>query len=209
METSKHIHRVIGDYYSDKVRAHGATHLGVDWNSTESQELRFSKFLFLFQNTTYFSVNDYGCGYGALYTFLSGQNITLEYHGFDVSEAMIEQAHNVIKDQQLFVGSSPKEKTDFSVGSGIFNVRQEIDDPAWYDHIINTIHNMDHHSHKGFAFNCLTGYSDEEYKKDYLYYADSCQLFDYCKRHFSRNVALLHDYDLYEFTIIVRKNHDT
>jgi hypothetical protein len=26
-----------------------------------------------------------------------------------------------------------------------------------------------------------------------------------CKRRFSRNVALLHDYDLYEFTVLVRK----
>ena len=30
--------------------------------------------------------------------------------------------------------------------------------------------------------------------------------FDFCKRNFSRNVALLHDYGLYDFTIIVRKN---
>jgi len=30
-------------------------------------------------------------------------------------------------------------------------------------------------------------------------------LFDYCKRTYSRDVALLHDYGLYEFTILVRK----
>ncbi|MBM3138043.1 MAG: class I SAM-dependent methyltransferase, partial [Chloroflexi bacterium] len=30
-------------------------------------------------------------------------------------------------------------------------------------------------------------------------------LFDYCKVNFSKNVALLHDYKLYDFTIIVRK----
>ena len=38
--------------------------------------------------------------------------------------------------------------------------------------------------------------------KDYLFYADPCQLFDYCKQNFSKQVALLHDYRLYEFTII-------
>jgi hypothetical protein len=31
-------------------------------------------------------------------------------------------------------------------------------------------------------------------------------IFDICKRKFSRNVALLHDYGLYEFTILVRKD---
>jgi hypothetical protein len=38
-----------------------------------------------------------------------------------------------------------------------------------------------------------------------LFYADPCELFDYCKTRFARNVALLHDYGLYEFTILVRK----
>ena len=37
-----------------------------------------------------------------------------------------------------------------------------------------------------------------------LYYADPCRLFDHCKRRYSRHVALLHDYGLYEFTILVR-----
>jgi hypothetical protein len=38
-----------------------------------------------------------------------------------------------------------------------------------------------------------------------LHYADPGRLFDYCKRRFARNVALLHDYGLYEFTLLVRK----
>ena len=38
-----------------------------------------------------------------------------------------------------------------------------------------------------------------------LYYADPCFLFDYCQRRYSRWVAVLHDYGLYEFTIVVRK----
>ena len=37
-----------------------------------------------------------------------------------------------------------------------------------------------------------------------LFYADPCWLFDQCKRRHSRDVALLHDYGLYEFTILVR-----
>ena len=38
-----------------------------------------------------------------------------------------------------------------------------------------------------------------------LYYADPCFLFDYCKTHFSKDVAILHDYGMYDFTLIVRK----
>jgi hypothetical protein len=38
-----------------------------------------------------------------------------------------------------------------------------------------------------------------------LYYADPLFLFDYCKTKFSTLVSLIHDYPLYEFTILVRK----
>lgn len=49
----------------------------------------------------------------------------------------------------------------------------------------------------------LTKYSDKEYLRDNLYYGDPMFIFDYCGTF--KNVALLHDYGLYEFTIIVRK----
>ena len=66
---------------------------------------------------------------------------------------------------------------------------------------------MDETSSRGFSFNCLTKYSDAEKMMDNLFYADPCDLFDYCKWNFSKQVALLHDYGLYEFTIIVRKEY--
>lgn len=59
---------------------------------------------------------------------------------------------------------------------------------------------------QGFSFNCLTSYSDKEKMRPDLYYADPSKIFDLCKRRYSRNVAVLHDYGLYEFTVIVRKN---
>jgi hypothetical protein len=65
---------------------------------------------------------------------------------------------------------------------------------------------MDRAACKGFAFNCLTTYSDPERLRDDLYYGDPCYYFDLCKRLYSRHVALLHDYGLWEFTIIVRKS---
>jgi hypothetical protein len=60
-------------------------------------------------------------------------------------------------------------------------------------------------SRKGFSVNFLTKYSDPERMRPDLYYADPCLIFDYCKTHFSKNVALLHDYNLYDFTVLVRK----
>jgi hypothetical protein len=52
----------------------------------------------------------------------------------------------------------------------------------------------------------LTSYSDPGRMRPDLYYGDPREYFDLCKRKYSRHVALLHDYGLYEFTIIVRTN---
>ena len=50
-------------YYDDALRTHGATPRGVDWNSVESQELRFDKLALTLADRTDASVLDYGCGY--------------------------------------------------------------------------------------------------------------------------------------------------
>ena len=54
----------------------------------------------------------------------------------------------------------------------------------------------------------LTKYSDADRMTECpdLFYGDPLLFFDFCKRNFSRNVALLHDYGLYDFTILVRKD---
>jgi len=84
-------------------------------------------------------------------------------------------------------------------------VRLSHNDGKWREHLQTTLDILDCTSTKAFAFNCLTSYSDAEKKRDYLYYADPCMLFDLCKRRYSRHVALLHDYGLYEFTVLVKK----
>jgi hypothetical protein len=94
---------------------------------------------------------------------------------------------------------------DYCIASGIFNLKLEVPAQAWTDYVVGELHKMDALSQKGFSANFLTSYSDPEYMRPHLYYADPCFYFDYCKRHFSRNVALLHDYEVYDFTVIVRK----
>jgi len=102
-------------------------------------------------------------------------------------------------------GSVPPEPADYTVASGIFNVRLDRPDDQWRAYLHDTLDVLDRSSRRGFAFNCLTSYSDADKMRAHLYYADPCALFDLCKRRYSRQVALLHDYGLYEFTILVRK----
>lgn len=196
-------------YYSEKIEKFGSTSRGVDWNSEESQRLRFEQLSNLLKNDKgEFGICDYGCGYGLYSEYLRECGFECKYEGLDISEKMIQAAREKYgqKENVNFFNTAQLEKNyDYIVASGIFNVRQEVSDNDWKEYMLEVIHQFDKCSRKGFAFNSLTKYSDLEYMKDYLYYADPLFFFDYCKNNFSRNVALLHDYELYEFTILVRK----
>ena len=198
----------VRDYYSRKITEYGATPMGVDWNGEESQALRFEQLSKIINTHSHFSLNDLGCGYGALYDFLNDKHESFVYTGIDVSKNMIEAAEHRYQGKakaHFIVSSEPDHVADFGIASGIFNVRLGRPDEEWKAYLETTLDLLDSTSRLGFSFNCLTSYSDADKMCEYLYYADPCKLFDLCKRRYSRNVALLHDYGLYEFTILVRK----
>lgn len=198
----------VARYYSTKLAEHGDTARGVDWNGEESQVLRFDQLVKVIQRRSGFSVNDLGCGYGALLDYLTPKFERFSYHGTDISPDMIRAArarHPRAPDALFAVAPEPPSVADYGIASGIFNVRLDCPDADWERHIESTLDLLDRTSREGFAFNCLTKYSDDDRRRGYLYYADPCALFDLCKRKNSRQVALLHDYGLYEFTLLVRK----
>jgi SAM-dependent methyltransferase len=198
----------VGSYYSEKVELHGATARGVDWNSPESQRLRFVQLLKLIDRDQPFTINDYGCGYGALADYLRSDGYAFQYSGFDISPKMIAKAHELHTGMQelTFVGKEHDlSEADYTVASGIFNVKLQAPFKEWQSYMLRTLETISSLSKRGFGFNVLTKYSDPEFLRPDLYYADPLFLFDYCKTKFSRFVALLHDYPLYEFTILVRK----
>lgn len=196
------------DYYSQKLATHGATPSGVDWNSAESQILRFAQVLKICDPGESFSINDYGAGYGALVDYMSRNGYEFTYRGFDISPRMVavaEGRHGQRSNCTFVADESMLATEDYTVASGVFNVKLQTIVDKWEDFVFHSLQTFDKLSTKGFAFNMLTKYSDHDRMRQDLYYADPCFYFDYCKKRFSRNVALLHDYDLYEFTVLVRK----
>jgi len=198
----------VAEYYTSKLAIYGETPRGVDWNGEESQTLRFEQLCKIIDTSKPFTVNDLGCGYGAFYDFLALRYNEFSYAGIDVSERMIRAAEQRYQDKgqaRFVLSSEPEQVADYGVASGILNVRLGRSDDEWRPYLEATLDALDRTSRLGFAFNCLTSYSDADKMRDYLYYADPCALFDLCKRRYSKSVALLHDYGLYEFTILVRK----
>jgi hypothetical protein len=175
---------------------------------TESQRMRFDQLLKICECRTPFTVNDYGCGYGALADYLHENCYPVSYCGFDVSSRMIATAralHSALSQVAFVNDESGLTPADYTVASGIFNVKLETSATEWEAYMLQTLQTIYCLSRKGFAFNVLTKYSDPEFMRPDLYYADPLVLFDYCKSKFSTFVSLIHDYPLYEFTILVRK----
>ena len=199
----------VQDYYTEKVQTHGASAKGVDWKNEESQYLRFRKLAEIIKEQQDFSINDLGCGYGAFVSYLDDHYSAFDYRGVDLSNSMIEEANKSFGDRghcTFIQGASFPEQADYTVASGIFNVRLSTPIEDWQAYVINTLDMMCERSLSGFSFNCLTSYSDSDRMRSDLYYADPCFFFDYCKRHYSSRVSLIHDYELYEFTVLVRVN---
>jgi SAM-dependent methyltransferase len=195
----------VAQYYTAKLAEHGETPKGVDWNGAESQELRFAQLCRILPAQGAFSLNDLGCGYGAFHEYLARRYPSFSYTGWDVSEDMVRAGRARVPAARFEVGSAPAEAADYGFASGIFNVKLEAPLQDWRDYVEATLDDLDRSSRLGFAFNCLTSWSDADRMRPHLYYPDPCELFAHCKRKYARNVALLHDYGLYEFTILVRK----
>lgn len=63
----------VARYYASKLEAHGTTARGVDWNGEAGQALRFDQLVRIVNAADPFSINDLGCGYGALLDYLDAR----------------------------------------------------------------------------------------------------------------------------------------
>jgi SAM-dependent methyltransferase len=197
----------IAAYYASKLEAHGSTPQGVDWNGVDSHETRHRQFLRLLDGAVDASIIDLGCGFGDFLRFLRAEGYRGRFTGYDIAPQMIEKArelHGETEDRRWRVGAEPDDAADFAIASGIFNVKGDVPNAIWTRYVRQTIDMLAGAGRRGFAFNVLSLSSDPERRRPNLYYADPADMLGHCLARYGRSVALLQDYGLYEFTIVVR-----
>lgn len=197
-------------FYRDKLDTRETNAEKVGWKNQTAQHIRFEQLFKLIDLNQSFTLNDLGCGLADYYDFLHQKNLQFNYYGYDVMADMINQAKQRLElkmNARLLLIEQPEEilLNDYTIASGIFNIRFTNSDEGWKKYILATLSSVNEKSKLGFAFNMLSIYSDVHMRKSDLFYGDPLYFFDYCKRNFSMNVSLLHDYGQYDFTIIVRK----
>lgn len=196
----------ISHYYSRKIREFGLTPQGVDWKDVDAQRSRFRAFSSTLDKQSPMSINDLGCGYGALLHYLWEEHCQLvHYHGYDVSEKMIEaaQAHCASIPNGTFTHGDAYslQPAEYTYASGIFNVKLDAKNEDWEEYCFFTIDQMARVSEKGFAFNALSHSADWQDPK--LFYMDSVSVIERCKNIYSPYVTLISDYHLFDFTVVV------
>lgn len=194
-------------YYSEKLKWHGATARGVDWPSTASQYLRFAQLLKVCDFSRSFSVNDFGCGYGALLEYFEYRppEVAIHYHGIDISPPMIEAAelrwkHNTMA--SFSIASECRQIADFSLASGVFNVKLEWPVEEWEVYIESILIDLYANSRRGFSVNFmlpLEGDCDEQL----LYRTRPDRWMDFFEE-LDCSVEQISDYGLREFTLLAR-----
>lgn len=211
---------MLGDverYYNAKLRRHGATALGVDWNSPMSQRLRFVQLLKVVDwSAEPISLHDLGCGYGALVEHLQDRHrdAQLQYLGTDLSLPMIERA------RQLWT-SNPHARFEpagirlpqagYTVASGIFNVCLGHHASEWEKHIAATLEQMQASSHHGFAVNFMTPriWTERPATVGQLYAVEPQRWMAYCSDVLDCVVRCVQDYGLNEFTLLATNSRTT
>jgi SAM-dependent methyltransferase len=198
----------VAKFYDDAIVRNGPVAQGVNWGDAHKHALRFAYLSEILKDERGpISVADVGCGYGALYDYLREQGHQLrEYAGYDVAPKMVKCARERlagVTGASVIQGAIIDREVDYAFASGTFNVRLGQDNAAWRNMIEDTLDNMHSRSRKGFAFNLMTDRVD--WQNENLYYANSGEFLDRCLARYSRNVRLLHDMPLYEWTMLVFK----
>jgi SAM-dependent methyltransferase len=203
------IYSEIAAYYSAKVKRFGATPLGVDWTCQATQEMRFVQLLELCDFTAAFSLNDLGCGYGALIAYLDRRHpsCSIDYLGIDVSASMVRQARRLWRSRSMVAfarGHAIPRTSDYAIASGIFNVEQDRSRLEWENFITTSLDDLYQTSRRGFAVNFMKKPAGASGRHG-LYYTDAARWARYCAGRFGAATEVREDYGMREITLIVRK----
>lgn len=199
----------VAQYYSGKLALHGATPLGVDWSCQPTQYLRFAQLVRGLELPQAASVNDLGCGYGALLDYLdtTRPGHSTDYVGLDASSDMVTSARQRFRDRpscRFEVATKPDRNADYCIASGIFNIKLQVSIPAWEALIGDVLRALAHNTRVAFAFNMVSRVTLVENHPEELYACDPHAWQDWCRNELGTKVTLIDAYGMKECTLVCR-----
>lgn len=197
------------DFFSERFTNHGPVPTGVDWGSEDAQDIRLKSLLKIISSGDQdFSIADVGCGYGRLLSLLESTNY-LSYTGYEIADVFLDFARNkFISNRRVSFEKNSNfmdiKEHDYVFLSGLFNKKFGLLDSEFEQYILESINLLSKKSKRGLAINFLSSYSDVDKRREDLYYSNPLVLFDYIKLNITPNVAINHDYGLWDFNVFMR-----
>lgn len=201
--------RIAGSY-DFTLRAVGPKPPAVLWRDRRNQRARFKALLQVLGDdarTPGLTINDFGCGYGALFAYIRRQRFMMggRYVGYDLSPGMVRAARHLFRrdPRASFVhAAEPTEEADYSFASGTWGLKLDARDADWSAYVRHGLRRLAAATRRGMAFNLLDARGPD--RRPTLYYADPEEYLDFCRKELGGH-ALMIDTDLPgDFTILVR-----
>ena len=195
--------------YRWQFRRFGATPQGVYWRNKAGQQARFEALALVFDETDKrggVTVNDLGCGYGALFAFLDDRPELRggTYTGYDLCADLVGEAKARNPDSRAaFVHATEATlPADYGFASGTFNLHENADEDAWLAYVQDSLRQLWAMSAKGMAFNMLN--RDRAPARGDLFYADPTQFRAFAEQ-LSPDVRWIDNAPLPDWTIVIRR----
>lgn len=195
--------------YNKSLAKYGYSSRGVMWSKDEAQRIRFDILSSVIKPKNDLSINDFGCGCGAFFDYLSEKKLLLNkynYYGYDISIEMLNELRRKNQNNSFvhtILNNELKTVADYSFVSGTFNLKLSTPDAEWEKIVQNMIINMDSFSKIGFAFNLLSYANEKKYAS--LFYAKAENFFEFVKQNIKGDIKIFSDYLPDDFTITVTK----
>lgn len=198
----------VGRYYGDQIGKYGATPHGVGWTCAPTQQLRFIQLCALFDFRDGFSLNDIGCGYGAMLGFLRARHraCAIDYLGIDLAQAMVDEGRRQWRNApnaRFELLAEDYREADYCVASGIFNIKLGHSRSAWERFADHTLGRMYARSRRGAAVNFLR--TDEAFDEIAEHYRCLPDRWIDLGRRLGASVELREGYGMPEFTLLLRR----
>ncbi len=145
-------------FYENAIKRFGCTARGLNWNSKQSQHLRFEIIHELLAHHLPSSkIIDAGCGFGDLYLFFQQKgSLPRKYIGYDMLDEAIFVAHKRTKQpiMKCDILNDELEMADFYIASGSMNILNRFETFLFIRRCFDACT-------KGFIFNLLKGEEQE------------------------------------------------
>lgn len=206
-------------YFEGLLAKHGSNYLALDWNSVESQRLRFTvlKELFIYGSKgANLSILDVGCGFGDLYGFFKTEGLLrrekISYTGYDISPKILEVARKKYPDAKFerkdILEDRHVPRFDHVFCSGALNIKTT-ERETHLDWVKEMIFRMYDLSGRGTAINFLSEGAlpisdpDDINSGQYFFFKPE-EIMSFI-RHVCPRFILRHDYHAGDFTVFLLK----